>query len=240
MSFHHEKVPEKVHRGGVPIESGPRKKSRVHSLGCEPAVPVEAEILSLDDHSASPSHEQSPPTGHVPTGCNAESSLNLSPKRRIRMIKPYPFTFSTFAKARWIGRSIIDVYHKEFGSYPRSYYESAIEEGRILVSGKRVSCDYKIKNADELSHTVHRHEPAVSLCDYKHDNELTSLPWIKVLFEDGNVIVVDKPATLPIHPCGAYYYNSLFHILSAQRPDLRGMLHTVHRLGKVNFLFSTI
>ena len=39
--------------------------------------------------------------------------------RRIRIVKPYPFTFATFAKARWVNRSVLDVFHEEFGSYPR-------------------------------------------------------------------------------------------------------------------------
>ena len=35
--------------------------------------------------------------------------------KRVRIIYPYPFTFATFAKARWIGRTVVDVYHDEFG-----------------------------------------------------------------------------------------------------------------------------
>lgn len=160
--------------------------------------------------------------------------------KRIRVVKPYPFTFATFSKARWKGQSIIDVYHKEFGSYPRSYYESAINEGRILVSGDRVSCDYKIKGGDELTHTVHRHEPAVMVADGTllsfegKDNTSSSMtPLIKVLHQDEAVIVVDKPSTLPIHPCGGYNFNSLFHLLSAQDPSLKGRLHTIHRLDRL-------
>ena len=36
----------------------------------------------------------------------------------IRVIHPYPYTFSSFAKQRWVGRTILDVYVSEFGSYP--------------------------------------------------------------------------------------------------------------------------
>ncbi len=38
-------------------------------------------------------------------------------RRRVRIIRPYPFTFSTFAKSRWIGRTVVDVYHEEFGEF---------------------------------------------------------------------------------------------------------------------------
>ncbi len=81
----------------------------------------------------------------------------------LRIIKPYPYTYSTYAKGRWEGKTIIDVYSTEFGSYPRSYYETAISQGRILVSDKKVSTSYVVKGGDILSHTVHRHEPGVAI-----------------------------------------------------------------------------
>ena len=43
----------------------------------------------------------------------------LSSTGWIRIVQPYPYTFSTFAKARWIGKNLLDVYYKEFGSYPK-------------------------------------------------------------------------------------------------------------------------
>ena len=47
-------------------------------------------------------------------------------------------------------------------------------------------------------HLVHRHEPAVGLAD------LSSNEPIHIIFEDEKLLVVDKPATLPIHPCGKW------------------------------------
>ena len=55
------------------------------------------------------------------------------------------------------------MYSTEFGSYPKSYYETAIRQGRILVSDKKVSTSYIVKGGDVLSHTVHRHEPGVAV-----------------------------------------------------------------------------
>ena len=81
----------------------------------------------------------------------------------LRVIKPYAYNFSTYAKGRWEGRTLIDVYSTEFGSYPRSYYETAISQGRILVSDQKVPCSYIVKGGDVLSHTVHRHEPGVAV-----------------------------------------------------------------------------
>jgi ribosomal 50S subunit-recycling heat shock protein len=104
----------------------------------------------------------------------------------IRIVKPYPYTFSTFAKARWNGRTVLDVYSSEFGSYPKSYYESAIAQGRIKISDQKVDLEYKIKGGDVLSHTVHRHEPAVAV---------SSQNGIDVIEETTDLVVVDKPGT---------------------------------------------
>ena len=90
----------------------------------------------------------------------AGPSSRISAKR-VRVVRPYPFTFATFAKQRWVKRKIIDVYNDEFGSYPKSYYESAIRDGRILVSGMKVTCDYEIKGQDELTHSPNTPQRAV-------------------------------------------------------------------------------
>lgn len=50
-------------------------------------------------------------------------------------------------------------------------------------------------------HLVHRHEPAVGLAD------LSSEEPIRIIFEDEKLLVVDKPATLPIHPCGTWQHS---------------------------------
>jgi hypothetical protein len=40
-------------------------------------------------------------------------------QRRVRIVYPYPYTFATFAKARWIGRTVVDIYNDEFGELRR-------------------------------------------------------------------------------------------------------------------------
>ena len=108
------------------------------------------------------------------------------------------------------------------------------------MSGKRVDCHYKILGGDELTHTVHRHEPAVGLADNLDeedpiDNDTMASPPIEIVHEDSSLLIVDKPSTLPIHPCGGYNFNSLFEILSHWKPQLygSGKLFTVHRLDRL-------
>jgi hypothetical protein len=48
---------------------------------------------------------------------NLDDQQQSSDKRRVRLVYPYPYTFATFAKARWVGRTILDVYVSEFGEH---------------------------------------------------------------------------------------------------------------------------
>lgn len=142
----------------------------------------------------------------------------------LRIVEPYQYTFASFCKARWMGRTIYEVYSNEFGGYTAEYYHQAIRQGRILVSNERVQPSYVIKGSDILMHKVHRHEPAVAV----HTNEA---PYVKIAAETDEVLAVDKPGTLPIHPCGGYHQNSLMKLL--EREDRYGKLYTIHRLDRL-------
>ena len=62
-----------------------------------------------------------------------------------------------------------------------------------------------LKNGDVISHTLHRHEPPV-----------TAQP-IGIVHEDDDMIVINKPAGVPVHPAGRYNYNSIVEIMRAER-----------------------
>ena len=47
---------------------------------------------------------------------------------------------------------------------------------------------------------------------------------------DLNVLVIDKPASIPVHPCGKFLLNSVTHIV-AKETGIR-TLHVVHRLDR--------
>lgn len=75
-----------------------------------------------------------------------------------------------------------------------------------MVNGKPAeSTAHIIKNGDIISHTLHRHEPPV-----------TALP-IGIIHEDDGLIVINKPAGVPVHPAGRYNYNSVIEIMRAER-----------------------
>ncbi len=124
----------------------------------------------------------------------------------LRRVAPYHFTYNTFCKERWRGREILDIFATEFRDRTREYYKHAIETGQISVNGKPCEDVHTIiKNGDVVSHTLHRHEPPV-----------TAQP-IRVISETDSMIVIDKPAGVPVHPAGRYNYNSVVEIMRAER-----------------------
>ena len=54
---------------------------------------------------------------------------------------------------------------------------------------------------------------------------------MKVIHEDDDLVVVDKPPSIPVHPCGRYRHNSILFILAKEKGFKS--LHTVHRLDRL-------
>ncbi|KAK3679964.1 DRAP deaminase [Recurvomyces mirabilis] len=123
----------------------------------------------------------------------------------LRRVAPYHFTYNTNVKERWRGRELLDIFREEFRDRPEEYYKDAIDTGKIQVNGQSSTRIAHVKNGDVISHTLHRHEPPV-----------TAQP-IGIVHEDDDMIVINKPAGVPVHPAGRYNYNSVVEIMRAQR-----------------------
>ncbi|KFP83727.1 RNA pseudouridylate synthase domain-containing protein 2, partial [Acanthisitta chloris] len=133
----------------------------------------------------------------------------------LRKVRPYYFDFRTYCKGRWVGRSLLQVFSSEFRAQPLSYYRAAARAGRWIQS----HFPRPFQNNDFLRNTVHRHEPPV-----------TAEP-IRILAQDEEVVVVDKPSSLPVHPCGRFRHNTVIFILGKEH-GLKE-LHTIHRLDRM-------
>ncbi|KAL7039563.1 hypothetical protein ACKWTF_000024 [Chironomus riparius] len=137
----------------------------------------------------------------------------------LRKVYPYYFTFTTFTKGRWVGEKILDVFAREFRAHPAEEYERCIKAGTLTVNYEKVPIEYKLKHNDLLANVVHRHEVPV-----------TSQP-IAIVFMDDDIVVVNKPASIPVHPCGRYRHNTVVFIL-AKEYNLKN-LRTIHRLDRL-------
>ncbi|XP_037602639.1 RNA pseudouridylate synthase domain-containing protein 2 [Sebastes umbrosus] len=138
----------------------------------------------------------------------------------LRKVYPYYYDFKTYCKGRWIGKSLLEVFETEFRCESIEYYQRAAGEGRIRLNDTPVEdLSVVLRNNDLMTNTVHRHEPPV-----------VGRP-LDVLVDDGEVLVVNKPPSMPVHPCGRFRHNTVIFILGKERGISE--LHTVHRLDRL-------
>ncbi|KTW32098.1 uncharacterized protein T551_00780 [Pneumocystis jirovecii RU7] len=122
----------------------------------------------------------------------------------LRKVVPYFFNYKTFAKERWRGRTIYDIFSTEFRDRTPQYYEQEIKGGRVMVNGHVATFEQIIKDGDVIEHLSHRHEPPVT-----HKN-------IDIIYQDDDIVVINKPSGIPVHPAGRYRHNSITHIMMAE------------------------
>ncbi|KAL2819154.1 hypothetical protein BJX63DRAFT_418917 [Aspergillus granulosus] len=150
------------------------------------------------------------PTGPSSVPAKAPFSKDAPPyyfEGGLRRVHPYHYTYNTYCKERWRDRTLLDIFTSEFRDREAGYYQKALESGKVCVNGKSAGPDTILKNGQYISHTLHRHEPPVTGND------------IGIIHESDDLLVIDKPAGVPVHSTGRYHYNSVIEILRYKYED---------------------
>ena len=123
----------------------------------------------------------------------------------------------------------IDKYLAEvFNGKSRSYIQGLIEKENIKVNGKSVKSNYKVKENDEILISM---PEALEL-----EVEAEDIP-LDILYEDNDVIVINKPQGMVVHPAPGNYTKTLVNALLYHCKDLstiNGVIRPgiVHRIDK--------
>lgn len=111
----------------------------------------------------------------------------------------------------------------------RSYIQKCIKEGLALVNGQPCKANYRLRVDDEVSFQIPEAvEPAI---------EAENIP-LSVLYEDEDVLVVDKPKGMVVHPAPGHYsgtlVNSVLYHCKGQLSGINGVLRPgiVHRIDR--------
>lgn len=137
----------------------------------------------------------------------------------LRKVYPYPYLFQSYAKRRWKGRKLKDVLKQEFRDISDEQLKVRFDAKRILVNGEPCNFDHILRDNHFVLNRNHRHELPVLAAP------------IKVIYEDKDTLVVDKPPSVPIHPCGRYRHNSVISILAKE--NKYSVIKVVHRLDRL-------
>lgn len=116
----------------------------------------------------------------------------------------------------------------ELSDFTRSQIQMMIEEGFVLVNNKTVKSNYKLKINDDI--TVLIKEPELT------DIEPQDIP-LDIVYEDKDIIVINKPSGMVVHPALGNYKDTLVNALLFHCKDLSGIngkirAGIVHRIDK--------
>jgi 23S rRNA pseudouridine1911/1915/1917 synthase len=114
----------------------------------------------------------------------------------------------------------------------RNKVQKAIENGRVLVNQKMVQSNYKIRPSDEIIVYSDKEVQGEEIIPEK-------IP-LNITFEDENIIIINKPAGMVVHPgCGNYtgtLINGIAHYLleknNAVSEENLPRFGLVHRIDK--------
>ena len=111
----------------------------------------------------------------------------------------------------------------------RSAAQRLIEEGLVLVNGAPAAKNRRLQGGETVSLTIPAPEPAQALPE--------DIP-LDVVYEDGDVIVVNKPVGLVVHPAPGHpdgtLVNALLHHCGGSLSGVGGALRPgiVHRIDR--------
>ena len=112
-----------------------------------------------------------------------------------------------------------------FHQYSRNRLQAWLHEGHIKVDGKRLSPRHAVTGGEKVVLTPPQ---AVG------DSPLAQRMPLKIVYEDAELIVIDKPVGLVVHPGAGQPDRTLMNGLLAHAPALAGVPRAgiVHRLDK--------
>jgi 23S rRNA pseudouridine1911/1915/1917 synthase len=116
---------------------------------------------------------------------------------------------------------------KELG-YTRSKIQKLIKDGKILVNDKQVKNNYMVKIDDDIV-VDDESEPVINIKPEKIS--------LDIVYEDDDLIVVNKPSGMVVHPAFGHYQGTLVNALMyycQQLSNINGIIRPgiVHRLDK--------
>jgi 23S rRNA pseudouridine1911/1915/1917 synthase len=122
----------------------------------------------------------------------------------------------------------LDKFVAEQCQVSRSYAQKLIDDEQVAVNGRAAKVSQKINAGDRIAVSI---PPPLPISLAPEDIPL------KVVHEDKDLIVVDKPAGLLVHPAAGQHSGTLVNAILARCPDLgeiNGSIRPgiVHRLDK--------
>ena len=123
----------------------------------------------------------------------------------------------------------IDRFLADSQDLTRSFLQKILKEGEVIVNGKSVKANYKLRKGDRIEFEIPEAvEPDIVAED---------IP-LSILYEDADVLVVDKPKGMVVHPAAGHYSRTLVNAVmyhgKGELSGINGVLRPgiVHRIDR--------
>lgn len=136
----------------------------------------------------------------------------------LRKVKPYYMVMEVFIRVLKKPCTLQMFMLNLLGERRKAWMDVRFLAGQYDVNFEPGYAEQPLKEKDYVTGIIHHHEGAV--LDHPID----------VLYEDKDLLVVNKPASIMIHPGSKYRLNSLLYILAKDKGHMD--LRPVHRLDK--------
>lgn len=110
-------------------------------------------------------------------------------------------------------------------SLSRSFIQKFIKDGKVTVNGEVVKASYKVSTDDDVVFEL----PAA----VEPDIQAEDIP-LDILYEDSDVIVVNKPKGMVVHPAAGHYSGTLVNALMYHCEEELSGINGVMRPGIVH------
>lgn len=123
------------------------------------------------------------------------------------------------------GQRLDQVSTELFEDFSRSRIQSWIKEGTILVDGKKVKAKEKVFGGEIISLSV--------LVENQEEHLPEDIP-LSIVYEDDDILVINKPAGLVVHPASGHRDGTLLNAVLHHAPEVGHVPRAgiVHRLDK--------
>lgn len=120
----------------------------------------------------------------------------------------------------------IDVYISRFrDDLSRSQVQKLITDGKVTVNGKNIKSNYRLREKDIIDIEIPDPEPL--------DIEAEDIS-LNILYEDSDVIVIDKPQGMVVHPAPGHYSGTVVNALMYHCKDSLSGINGCMRPGIVH------
>lgn len=125
-------------------------------------------------------------------------------------------TLYSHVRADEAGLALADYLAANYPRWDADGWRRQIAAGNVLVNGSGATPETTLKQHDRIDYFPgETAEPEAEL-NYK------------IVYEDGDLLVIDKPDNLCVHPTGPFFRHTLWHLLVADY----GEIHFVNRLDR--------